>query len=228
MTYTFASIEPILAKLNDAGYQAYLTGGSARDYFLYGNFNDIDIATDAKPDEVSAVFSGARYDKFSAEFGTFKGIADGLPVEITSFRLERFYVKRRHPSRVTFIDDPELDSQRRDLTINALYIDRYGDVLDFHDGKKDLENKILRLIGDPEERINEDPVRILRLIRFQLEFGFAIDPATEEIMRKYSALVEEISPERQRREMRKFLKIASLPEIKKALAKYDVAVPDDI
>ena len=224
MQYTFEDVKPLLISLNEAGYQAYLTGGSVRDHLLYGNFNDIDITTDAKPLEIATVFNNKRYDKFAAKFGTFKGVIMGLPVEITTLRMESGYVKYRHPSNVSFIKDPELDSKRRDLTINAMYLDQFGTLLDYHGGQKDLDNKLLRLIGNPYERLEEDPVRILRLIRFQLEFNFKIEEETEKAMLEKSQLVDEISSERQKMELQKFLKIAKPSEIEVAFKKYQIEV----
>ena len=148
----------------------------------------------------------------------------GLPVEITTLRMESGYVKYRHPSNVSFIKDPQLDSNRRDLTINAMYFDQFGTLLDYHGGQKDLDNKLLRLIGDPYERLEEDPVRILRIIRFMLEFNFEIEKDTEKAMLEKSQLVDEISSERQKMELQKFLKIAKPSEIEAAFKKYQIEV----
>ena len=224
MKYTLEKVRPILATINDAGYLAYLTGGSVRDHLLYGNFDDIDIATDATPMQLSALFGIKRFDKFAAKFGTFKAVVQGLPVEITTFRVEAEYANHRHPSMLSFVKEPSLDAGRRDLTINAMYMDQYGAILDYYNGQQDLEHKLLRLIGDPYERLEEDPVRILRILRFMLQFNFEIEPGTESALIDKANLVDEISSERQKLELQKFLKIASLQEIQHAFDKYGIDV----
>lgn len=223
MNYTFEDVLPILKKINDAGFVAYLTGGSVRDYLIYHNFADIDIASDAKPEELANVFGIARYDKFAATFGTFKALVNGLKLEITTFRLEGEYKDKRHP-HVTFIKDAQLDSKRRDFTINAMYLDQFGDILDYHGGQKDIENKVISCVGDADERIKEDPVRILRAIRFAMNLGFTIDEDLSLAIKNNIDLVDGISQERQKLELQKFLKIAPIEEIRKTLDKYNIDI----
>ncbi len=224
MNYTFEQIVPILKTINNAGYVAYLTGGSVRDYLLYHNFGDIDIASDATPAELSTIFNITRYDKFAAKFGTFKAIIEGKSVEITTFRVEGNYEKYRHPGQITFVSDSKLDSYRRDFTINALYMDQFGKILDYHNGLQDINAKIIRAIGDPYARLQEDPVRILRALRFMLVLNFELDPNLEKSIHELADLVDNISLERQKIELQKLLKIASLQELQKVFDKYEIDV----
>ncbi len=221
MKYTFDDVKDILKTINDAGFIAYLVGGSVRDYLIYNNFNDIDIATDAKVENLSTIFNIPRYDKFAAKFGTFKAVIDGKKVEITTLRKEGAYEKRRHPY-VSFVNDPKIDVERRDFTMNAIYMDQFKNVLDYYDGQKDIANRTIRCIGDADSKIKEDPVRILRAIRFKMTLDFLLDSELEKAIKDNVNLVDSISTERQKLELSKFIKIAPVSEIKKVLDFYNI------
>ena len=153
----------------------YLTGGSARDFILGKNFEDLDFATPYLTSELIDLLEIEHYDSFALKFGTLKTNLLGRDIEVTSFREEGEYKDHRRPSYIKFVKDIELDSKRRDFTINAMYIDKNFNIIDFYGGLDDLKNKIIRMVGDPYSRLKEDPVRIIRAIRFASNMGFTIE-----------------------------------------------------
>lgn len=203
----------ILDIFYEADSEIYLAGGSVRDYLLYGEFDDFDFATPCTPVIVSTILDLEKYDKYSFKFGTVKTEYLGQEIQITTFRKEGEYLDSRHPNSIKFIKNIEIDSLRRDFTINALYLDYTGQVLDFHGGLKDLENKIIRTIGDPYSRIKEDPTRILRAIRFMLKLNFTLDKELETSIKENINLIKLISKERINIEYQKMLENNSKEEI---------------
>ena len=128
---------------------------------------------------------------------------DGIKFDITTLRKESGYLDSRHPSKIIFVKDLEIDYQRRDFTVNALYLDEKLNVIDYCNGQKDLENKILKMIGDPNVRLKEDPLRILRAVRFALMFNFKIDKALLKAMHDNFALLKNITDDKIRSELNK-------------------------
>lgn len=185
-----------LSKLyRDNGFHLYIIGGTSRDILLGMDPLDFDFVTDATPEQEKAFLPDAHYD--FARFGSIKIFNNGIEIDITTLREEGEYKDYRHPSYVKFITSPEVDSWRRDFTINAIYIDESGATLDFHGGLADLENKIIRFIGDPDKRIQEDPLRILRAYRFQKRLkGFHFDPLTEEALKRNEPLLAKLNPDK--------------------------------
>ena len=170
-----------LAKLYESqGKKLYLVGGTSRDLLLGLPVRDLDFVTDATPEEEKNFLPDADYT--FARFGSIKVKVDGITCDVTTFRAESSYLDSRHPSKIVFISSMEEDSKRRDFTVNALYISAKGEVFDFHKGQEDLQNKILRFIGNPYQRIQEDPLRILRGERFARRLGFTIEPASRKAM----------------------------------------------
>ena len=166
----------LLKELKDKGISAYLVGGSSRDYLLNKDFNDIDICSASLPNvNLEAMKDYNLVNKDGLYYGVLKYQIDEYEVEITSLRKEGPYIKNRRPSKVEFISDLYIDSLRRDFTINAIYIDCNDEVIDYHNGVNDLNYKIIRMIGDPLIRINEDALRILRAIRISDKLGFSLD-----------------------------------------------------
>ena len=204
---------------NDA--EIYLAGGSVRDYLLYGEFNDFDFATPCTPVVVTTILDLDKYDKFSFKFGTVKTDYQGQEIQITTFRKEGSYLDSRHPSSIKFIKNIEVDSLRRDFTINALYLDYSGKVLDFHNGLDDLDNRIIRTVGSPLERIKEDPTRILRAIRFMLRLDFKLDSALELVIKENISLITLISKERIKMEYKKMLEYNNKEEILEVFKHFD-------
>ena len=183
------------------GFHLYLIGGSSRDLLLGLPSLDYDFVTDATPEQEKSFlppFSGAF-----ARFGSIKLKEKGVEVDITTMRKEEGYGDYRHPSKITFITSVKEDSMRRDFTVNALYIAQNGTIFDFHGGLQDLENKVIRFIGDPYKRIQEDPLRILRARRFAKRLGFSIDPIAEKAMVELEPLLSKLNPEKVKMEAKK-------------------------
>ncbi len=165
--------------------QTFFVGGFVRDLLLSREVHDIDIATSATPEQVAQCLNtDFDVDDEAKNFGVLK-INNQL--EITTFR-EETYSGSRYP-KVNFIDSPEIDSRRRDFTINGLYMSLEGEILDFHGGIADLGAGLIRFIGDPQTRIDEDPLRLLRAIRLSLQLDFTIEEQTRQAIQKnFSAL----------------------------------------
>lgn len=159
---------------NKHGYSLYLVGGSVRDYLLLNSINDLDVVTDATPDEIESFYQEKATYTFK-RFGAVTLYHQGYRFDLTTLRKEDGYIDKRHPNKIVFVKDLKEDVNRRDFTLNALYMDKNLKVYDFVNGLSDLDNKLLRMIGDPDKRIKEDPLRILRAIRFQLTFDFNVD-----------------------------------------------------
>jgi len=194
-----------LAKLfNSNGYRLYMIGGTTRDFLLGLEVLDYDFVTDATPDEMKAFLPDANYH--FAKFGTIRIKVDGVHVDITTLRKEGKYVDFRHPKEISFTKDINEDYVRRDFTINAIYIDENFKIIDPSNGVKDLNDKIIRFIGNPEIRIQEDPLRILRAERFETKLNFKIEDSSYAAMKKYRYLLDKINPDKINEEMRKFSK----------------------
>ncbi|OPZ36647.1 MAG: CCA-adding enzyme [Tenericutes bacterium ADurb.BinA155] len=183
------------------GYLLYMVGGTSRDYLLGIPYADYDFVTDATPAEEKAFLPQAQY-RF-AKFGSIKVMEGSNEIDITTFRKEGAYLDHRHPDSITFIKDPKEDYLRRDFTINALYITPEDEVLDYCGGQKDLKAGLIRFIGDPETRIEEDPLRILRAERFAKRLGFSIEPKSKAAIEKLRPLLSTLNPEKVKMELLK-------------------------
>jgi poly(A) polymerase len=197
----------IVRTLREAGHQAYLVGGCVRDLLLGREPADYDVSTDATPDEVMRIFPETY--AVGAQFGVVlvpvRDAADST-VEIATFRSDIGYSDGRHPDQVRFSKSAQEDVERRDFTINGLLLDPINDeVLDFVGGRKDLEAKIIRAIGDPELRFTEDKLRMLRAVRFAARFGYTIEPETFATIQKLAGGIHQVSRERVRDELTKML-----------------------
>jgi poly(A) polymerase len=194
----------VIARLRAAGHQAYLVGGCVRDLLLGLDPKDFDIASDARPDRILDLFPNSG--RVGAHFGVVL-VRDGFSqVEVATFRSDHDYEDGRRPSAVHFERDPRADVQRRDFTINGLLLDPdSGHVLDYVGGRADLAGRIVRAIGDPDARFREDHLRLLRAVRFAARFGFEIEGATFEAIRRDHALILKVSAERIRDELARIL-----------------------
>jgi putative nucleotidyltransferase with HDIG domain len=193
--------ETVVRVLQARGYQAYLVGGCVRDFLLGNEPYDYDIATGAHPDQILALFPGSLL--VGAHFGV---VIVGEHVEVATFRSDHAYEDGRRPSRVEFETDPRLDVLRRDFTINALLLDPETDqILDFVDGRADLDARLIRAIGNPAARFQEDHLRLLRAVRFAARLGFAIEPATLAAIQALAPFVARVSAERVRDEITRIL-----------------------
>jgi putative nucleotidyltransferase with HDIG domain len=195
----------LIAALRLRGHQAYLVGGCVRDRLLGIVPKDFDIATDALPDQVVQYFPQARL--VGAQFGVVLVAEEpGIQVEVATFRSEGAYSDGRRPDSVRFESEPALDARRRDFTINGLLQDPVsGEVLDYIGGKADLEAKLIRAIGNPEQRFEEDHLRMLRAIRFAARLGFSIEEGTFSAIQRAASRITRISPERIRDELIRIL-----------------------
>jgi putative nucleotidyltransferase with HDIG domain len=193
-----------VAKLRAAGHQAYLVGGCVRDLLLGKTAKDFDIATDARPDRIMDLFPNSG--RVGAHFGVVLVRDYYAQVEVATFRSDNDYEDGRRPCGVRFENDPRQDVWRRDFTINGMMMDPFtGEVLDWVEGRGDLERRQIRAIGDPEERFREDHLRLLRAVRFASRLGFEIEPQTFAAMRRHHALVRKVAAERVRDELVRIL-----------------------
>jgi len=196
--------ERICAKLKEAGHQAYLVGGCVRDILLHREPVDFDVATDATPDRVQALFPESL--AVGAQFGVVIVTADGAQVEVATFRSDIGYSDGRHPDRVVYATTAKEDVQRRDFTINALLLDpATEEVLDYVGGRKDLTAGIIRAIGDPAARFREDKLRMIRAVRFAARFHYAIEGRTFAAIAQLAPDICQVSAERIRDELTKLL-----------------------
>ncbi|MGH9340217.1 MAG: CCA tRNA nucleotidyltransferase [Acidobacteriota bacterium] len=193
----------IVKALRERGFKAYFAGGAVRDLLLGRSVADIDIATSAHPDDVEGLFS--RTILVGKEFGVVIVVLDSLNYEVTTFRKESSYIDGRHPSEVGFTNARE-DARRRDFTVNALFLDPFSEeVVDYVGGREDLEHKLIRTVGEPAQRFEEDKLRILRALRFACQLGFELDEETFEYVRRYAGQLLRVSWERIRDELLKML-----------------------
>jgi poly(A) polymerase len=194
----------VISALRSRGYLAYLAGGCVRDLLLGREPSDYDVATSAAPGEILRLFPAA--DLVGAHFGVALVRESGAEVEVATFRSDHSYMDGRHPGRVKFETDPCQDVLRRDFTINGLLMDPdTGEVLDYVEGRRDLEAGLIRAIGEPGRRFAEDHLRMLRAVRFASRFGFEIEPATFRAIRRMHASILQISAERVRDELTRIL-----------------------
>ncbi len=210
-------IDLALKKLHTAGYQAYPVGGCVRDFLLGREIADFDIATDALPYETKKLFADYPQQDAGLKHGTATIFIDKNPIEITTFRQDGEYLDGRHPEHVSFTKNLQDDLLRRDFTINALAYDSEKGVLDYVGGEKDLKNKVIRAIGNPKERLEEDALRILRAVRFAAQLDFIIEETTYQAMIKKLPALQKISAERKAVEL---IKALMSPAIARVLTDY--------
>ena len=206
----------VVRELRRHGFQSYLAGGCVRDMLLGSEPTDYDVTTDATPNEVMRIFPETY--AVGAQFGVVlvavpkdgresEPAAPPHPIEVATFRSDGIYSDGRHPDQVQYSKSPEEDVQRRDFTINGLLMDPLDNdrVLDFVGGRADLSAGIIRAIGDPERRFQEDKLRMLRAVRFSRRFGYTIDPPTFAAIQKLAPMIHQVSRERVRDELTKML-----------------------
>lgn len=186
---------------NENGFSLFMIGGTSRDYLLNLEVLDYDFVSDATPEDMKKFLPEANYH--FEKYGSVKVKIDGVHVDITAFRKEEGYLDYRHPSKITYVKSIDEDYVRRDFTINAIYIDKDMKVIDPSGGLIDLKNKTIRFIGDPETRIKEDPLRILRAERFKEKLNFKIEEKSLLAINKYRYLLDKLNPEKIKEELRK-------------------------
>lgn len=193
----------VLRKLRDAGFAALLAGGCVRDMLLQRTPKDYDVVTDARPEQVLALFPKAR--GVGQQFGVILVRRLGVSVEVATFRKDAAYSDGRRPDQVTFSDDVE-DARRRDFTVNGMFYDPIADrVIDHVGGRADLDARLIRTIGDPAQRFGEDHLRMLRAVRFAVVLDFEVDAATLAAIRDFAPKLRGISAERNWMELERML-----------------------
>lgn len=203
MNKLFQEAYPILDKIVQAGYEAYFVGGSVRDHLLQKKIHDIDIATSATPDEVKDIFPNTV--DIGIQHGTVMVIWNQQTYEITTFRSESSYINYRKPSEVTFIRSLLEDLKRRDFTMNAMAMNRNGEIIDYFDGKSALKYKKIVTVGKASERFSEDALRMMRAVRFISTLGFSLEEETKQAIVSNRHLLKEIAVERITSEFEKLL-----------------------
>ncbi|MFD2445833.1 CCA tRNA nucleotidyltransferase [Bacillus sp. CGMCC 1.16607] len=203
MLQAFQDAVPILDKIEEAGFEAYFVGGSVRDYLLKKEIDDVDIATSATPEEIKCIFQ--KTIDVGIEHGTVIVLYNGKTYEVTTFRSESNYVDFRRPKDVTFIRSLYEDLKRRDFTMNAIAMDRFGKVIDPFNGHSDIKRKLIQTVGKAEERFSEDALRMMRAVRFVSQLSFDIEIDTFAALRQFGPLLMNISIERKTKEFEKLL-----------------------
>lgn len=191
-------VRRILTLIESSGYQAYVAGGAVRDIVLGRVPHDYDIATSARPEDTIRIFkeAGVNYYDNAAKHGTVTAVTDEGDVEVTTFRVDGSYSDMRRPDEVIFKTTIEEDVKRRDFTVNAMYMDRDGQIHDPEGGQADCADKLIRTVGNPDLRFEEDALRVLRGIRFCSVLGFDIEPDTLKAMETHAGELKMISGER--------------------------------
>ena len=193
-TTNFKSASDVIKQIEQAGFQAYIVGGAIRDHLLNQTVNDIDIATSATPQQIQSIFD--QVIPVGIEHGTVIVRHLKQSFEVTTFRSEQGYTDFRRPDRIEFVESITTDLSRRDFTINAMAMTDDGQLIDPFNGKRDLHHRLIRAVGDPVQRLTEDPLRMLRAIRFVSQLDFQLDRLTWQEIHQKASLIEKLSIER--------------------------------
>ena len=202
----------LLKEIDDKGFVSYIVGGFVRDYLLGIESNDIDICTNATPKDIKEIFKDACLP--CEDYGSITVVRKGINYEITTFRQDIGYSDNRHPNEIKYIDNVEEDLLRRDFTINTICMDKDGYIIDHLGGKKDLDSKIIRTVGNSLDKFREDSLRILRAIRFATILDFNLDEEVSEAIKNTKNLLSNLSYERKKEELDK---IFTSPNFKKGI-----------
>ena len=198
-----SNLRQVMSILNENGYEAYLVGGAVRSFLMGKEIQDYDITTNASADQIEKIFE--KSIPTGKEFGTITVLFNSEEYEITTYRVDGNYSDGRHPDNVIFTRDLKEDLSRRDFTINAMCCDKEGELIDYFKGYEDLENKVIRAIGEPDKRFNEDALRMLRAVRFMCQLDFSIEDSTYSSIKENYKLTEKVSVERINQEFTKIL-----------------------
>ena len=198
-------VAALLAMLRDAGFPAYTVGGCVRDALLGITPHDWDICTSALPEQMQQVFKDLHTVETGLKHGTLTVVVNHVPYEITTFRVDGEYTDHRHPDSVSFVDNIAEDLSRRDFTVNAMAWSPGSGLVDLFGGREDLASGVIRCVGDPALRFDEDALRVLRALRFASVYDFSIDPATDAAARKLAPSLHGVAGERIREELLKLL-----------------------
>lgn len=214
-------VNTVIEILNSKGHSAYVVGGACRDLIMGKEADDWDVTTSALPEETAAAFSDFRVIETGIKHGTVTVIVDSMSIEITTYRIESGYSDNRHPDSVSFTDRVEDDLSRRDFTVNAIACSPLKGTVDPFGGRSDIEKKLIRCVGDPDKRFDEDALRILRALRFSSVLGFGIDGETAASIKRNYKLLSNVSAERIFVE---FSKLLCGKDVKKILTEYSEVI----
>lgn len=195
----------IMNILNEYSHSSYVVGGAVRDSIMGRPVHDWDICTDATPNEMLSIFKDFKTIPTGLKHGTLTIVVDDEPYEVTTFRCDGKYSDGRRPDSVSFTNSLLDDLQRRDFTINAIAYSMFQGFIDPYHGMKDIENKVIRCVGNPYERFNEDGLRIMRAVRFSAQLGFKIDHYTRQAMNELVDNLDNVSNERINSELYKIM-----------------------
>lgn len=198
-------VKIIMNRLNEYGFKSYVVGGAIRNNLLNIPVKDWDICTNAKPDEMLSIFRNFYTIETGIKHGTLTVVLNNVNYEVTTFRIDGDYSDNRHPDSVEFVDDIVLDLSRRDFTINAMAYNETEGLINPYGGQQDLKNGIIKCVGNPDDRFNEDALRMMRAIRFASQLNFEIDINLQESISKNHGLINNISKERISSELCKIL-----------------------
>lgn len=202
----------LLNKINEANFKAYIVGGFSRDLYINKKSTDVDICTNATPKEIKEIFKDSKIN--NEQYGSVSLIYNNVRFEITTFRKEKKYENNRYPVKIKYIDNLIDDLLRRDFTINTLCIDSEGNYIDLLNAKQDIDNKIIKCVGDANKKIKEDILRSLRAIRFATILNFKLDDKLKKAIKKNKKLIKKLSYYRKKEELEK---IFSSPNCKYGL-----------
>jgi len=200
-----AGAEFVIRRLNRQGFAAYVVGGCVRDTLLGKAPKDWDVCTNALPSQMQAVFADCHVIETGLQHGTLTVMYDHEPFEVTTFRVDGEYTDHRHPDEVVFVSDVREDLSRRDFTVNAMAWSPETGLVDAFGGQEDLKKGLIRCVGEPARRFDEDALRIMRALRFASVYGFAIDPATDAAIHALKDTLTDVAAERIRVELQKLL-----------------------
>ena len=201
--YVHMTILNVLEKIEENGFEAYIVGGYVRDYLLGIESSDIDVCTNARVKDIMEIFKDTNCT--SNEYGSVKIITDKLRVDITTYRRDLRYNGDRRKVEIEYVDNLIDDINRRDFTMNTICMNKDKGIIDILNGQKDIENRIIRCVGNIEDRINEDPLRMLRAVRFATTLGFVIEEELYRKLKENKALISQLSRERIKEELTKIL-----------------------
>ena len=196
------NIKKILNEIEKNGFEAYVVGGYVRDYLLGINSTDIDICTNALPKNLMEIFNSNNMS--NSEYGSFKIQTDKYTFDITTYRQEQKYINR-HPTEITYINNLLTDLERRDFTINTMCMNQNGDIIDPLKGCQDLQKRIIKSVGNIKAKLQEDPLRILRAVRFSITLNFKLDQQLKKEIIKNKELINTLSYSRKRAELDRIL-----------------------
>ena len=198
-------VKIIINKLNNVGFKAYMAGGCVRDSLMGRIPHDYDVTTNAKPNDMLEIFKDFKIIETGIKHGTVTVVINNINYEVTTFRIDGDYSDNRHPDSVKFVDDITLDLSRRDFTINAMAYNEEEGLIDPFNGSYDLQNRLIKCVGNPNERFEEDALRMLRAQRFSAQLNFEIDMDTWISISQNSLLIKNVSTERINAELCKIL-----------------------